>query len=465
MKKDYYDDDLYEGNDDYAEQYRRQLERYNKLSQSDGYDDDEYEDYYDATDDGYQQPVQGQRQRRQSTRSNSTSRSGNSSGKRPVSQGSRGSSKSGGSRNSAKKTSSKSSGKQSSKGSRYKAADREELKRSFGSNNGQGGEKVKKKMNPVKKFFVILLVIVLILFILLQVLLWKYIGDIKKVETGQRNYTEATMKSDDVLNVLLVGSDTRDENENGRTDSIILLSIDKGKKKITMTSFMRDCYVTFPGLDRDGDGIDDQGKINAANVYGGRELLLDTIEYNFDIAVDKYFYVDFMSFAKIVDAVGGIELDITDEEAAGMEDPMGEQNNIFGNPKGTDYLDKGGKGLHVNGNQALAYARLRYVGNADFQRTERQRTVITKIVDKAKGLSPLKLNEFMETSLSSLTTNYSSMDLYWLSYRVPFIAGYEIVSQRIPEDDGYTDGSHDGQSTLDVDFDRAKNTLRTSIYS
>ena len=326
-------------------------------------------------------------------------------------------------------------------------------------------KKEKKKSTPLKKFFTFILVMILIVFVGLQFLIWKYIGDVNKVETQERSYTNGSMDSRNVLNILLVGSDSRSMQERGRTDSIILLSIDKKKKQMTMTSFMRDTYVTFPGLDRDEDGIDDQGKINAANVYGGPELLLDTIEYNFDISVDKYFYVDFFSFAKIVDAVGGIELDITDEEAEGMKPPMAEQNNIFGNKKGTDYLDKGGKSLHVNGNQALAYARLRYVGNADFQRTERQRTVISKIVEKAKTLNPIELNSFIETTLESLTTNYTSNELYLLSYRLPFIAKYKIVSQRIPEDDTFTYGDHLGVgSTLDIDFDKAKDKLRTSIY-
>ncbi|MBQ6676211.1 MAG: LCP family protein, partial [Ruminococcus sp.] len=351
--------------------------------------------------------------------------------------------------------------KKPKKGSTYKKSDREEIKKNFGSHK----QSKKKKMNPIKKFFIILLVIILIVFILLQLLIWKYIGDVKKVETQQRSYTSGSMESEDVLNILLVGSDTRSLDERGRTDSIILLSIDKKNKKTIMTSFMRDTYVTFPGLDRDGDGIDDMGKINAANVYGGPELLLDTIEYNFDISVDRYFYVDFFSFTKIVDAVGGIELDISDEEAAGMEDPMGEQNNIFGNKKGTDYLDHGGKKMHVNGNQALAYARLRYVGNADFERTQRQRTVISKIVEKAKTLNPIELNSFIETTLESLTTNYTDNELYFLSYRLPFIAKYKIESQRIPEDDTFTYGDHDVGSTLDIDFDKAKDKLRTSIYS
>lgn len=216
-------------------------------------------------------------------------------------------------------------------------------------------------------------------------------GMVNKVQRGQRMNTDASMNSSDVRNILLIGSDTRNADERGRTDSMILLSINSTTKEITMTSFMRDMYVNIKGIDADGNDIDTWSKLNAAYVYGGAELLMDTIEYNFDIAVDDYVYIDFLSFVDIVDAVGGIELDISDEEAEGMKPPMAEQNKLLGNKKGTDYLDKGGKKLHVNGNQALAYARLRYVGNADFQRTERQRTVITKIIEKAKSSDPLTM--------------------------------------------------------------------------
>ena len=442
MGKKIYDDDIYDGagNNDYAEQYRRQLERYNRLSEQGGnknipyeYEDEDYDDFDEDIDEPDYQTPPPSRERPSRERSTRDRPSRERPSKQP---------------------------QKKKKSSSHKKPSKDEIKQNFGSHKQQK----KKKMNPVKKFFVILLVIALILFIILQIFIWKYIGDVKKVETGERHYTSGSMHSDDVLNILLVGSDTRSMEERGRTDSIILLSIDSKKKKTTMTSFMRDTYVTFPGLDRDEDGVDDMGKINAANVYGGPELLLDTIEYNFDIRIDKYFYVDFFSFAKIVDAVGGIELDISDEEAQGMEDPMGEQNNIFGNKKGTDYISHGGKNMHVNGNQALAYARLRYVGNADFERTQRQRTVISKIVEKAKTLNPIELNSFIETSLASLTTNYTSNELYFLSYRVPFIAKYEIVSQRIPEDDTFTYGSHDVGSTLDIDFDKAKELLKKSIY-
>jgi LCP family protein required for cell wall assembly len=273
------------------------------------------------------------------------------------------------------------------------------------------------------------------------------------------------MSDSKVTNILVIGSDTRDADSNGRTDSMILLSINRNTKKITMTSFMRDMYVEIKGKTTDGQDIDTWDKMNAAYVYGGAELLMDTIEYNFDIAVDDYVYFDFYSFVDIVDALGGIEIEITDEEAEGMKAPMSEQNKILGNEQGTDYLSEGGKIL-MNGNQALAYSRLRYVGNADFERTERQRTVMTKIIEKAKSSGLGTINDFMEATLSNLTTNMSKPQMMLTAYKALFSMSYEMVSLRIPADDAYSYGTTDsGQSILNVDFDKCKELLREEIYS
>lgn len=314
-----------------------------------------------------------------------------------------------------------------------------------------------KRRSPVKRFFICLIIIILVLLILLQLLIFRYLGMVNYVETGERSVTNASMSSDDVLNVLIIGSDTRDADTRGRTDSMILMSVNKATKQTTMTSFMRDMYVEIPG--------NGWNKMNAAYVYGGAELLMDTIELNFDIEVDKYVYIDFFSFIDIVDAVGGIELDISDAEAEGMKDPMDEQNKYLGNEKGTDYLTSGGEGITVNGNQALAYARLRYVGNADFERTERQRIVISKILEKATTLNPLELDAFAKTCLSNLTTNMTKSELYFLTYRAPFILGYETQQLRIPMDDAYSYGTTDnGQSILNVNFDLCRQTLDETIY-
>lgn len=321
----------------------------------------------------------------------------------------------------------------------------------------------KKRKSPLGAFFKTIFVLALIVFLIFNIIILRYILVVKVKPDRSRAFNGASMHSSKVQNILLIGSDTRTEEEYGRTDTMILLSIDHKKDKITMTSFMRDMYVNIYGKDNNGNNVDLWDKLNSAYVRGGPELLMDTIEYNFDIDVDDYVYVDFFSFVDIVDSIGGIELTVTEEEAYGMQPPMAEQNKILGKEWGSDYLYEGGR-FNMNGNQALAYARLRYVGNADFQRTERQREVIGKIVDKVKHSNPLVIDKFLRTSLGHMTTNMTTTEMYVSSYTALFAAGYEIRSLRLPAEGNYTYGEHDGQSTLDIDIEACRELLRSEIY-
>lgn len=323
--------------------------------------------------------------------------------------------------------------------------------------NSKKGRREMRGGSAVGRFFRGLFVILLVMILLLQLLIFRYISLVNSVETGDRLVTDAGLDSSDVTNILLIGSDTRDEEERGRTDSMIILSINRSTKRITLTSLMRDSYVEIPNYG--------WAKLNSAYVQGGAELLMDTIVKNFDIEIDRYAYVNFFSFIDIVDSVGGIEVDLTDEEALGMTDPMAEQNKYIGNPKGTDYLTKGGKNMLLNGNQALAYARLRYVGNADFERTERQRIVISKIIEKAKSLDPLALDSFVKVCCSEITTNMSKGEMYVFFYKLLFSLGYEMSQLRVPPEGGYYYGNHDGQSTLDLDFDACRRELEEKLYN
>jgi len=338
----------------------------------------------------------------------------------------------------------------------------------FGQNHASGAAQVKKR-SPVKKIIIILLTVFLLFIVFVNIMIFRYIGKINKKETGTRRFTTASVYSDDVLNILVIGSDARDSSQPGRTDSMILLSFNKKSEQTTLTSFMRDSYVMLPEYDLDGDGSmfgeGDKCRLNAAYVYGGPELLMDTIQYNFDIRVDRYIYVDFFSFIDIVDSVGGIELDITDEEADGMRAPMYEQNKILGNPWKTDYLPCGGKGIRVNGNQALGYARLRYVGNADFQRTERQRIVISQLMKKVSGLGLFDKDKFACALCKSITTNLSSWELYKLILRAPSLIKYETKQLRIPGDKEYSYAmTPDGASVLEINFSSCTESLYSAIY-
>ena len=470
--------------DSFEEQYRQQLEKYSRMAQEDsmgsrqrrkparndfgGYDEyDDYDDYDDGYDDGYyddhdygyddgyddyevrdrqRSPRRESRQRpqrRQPSRKTTSSRRSEPTSSR-------------------KNKSSKKRRKTSAARREVRHYSRDELH--FGSNRrDERRVQTAERRNPVSSFFRTLILLVVVIFIGANGLMYYYISLVNVRDRGQRGYTSGTLQSSDVTNILLIGSDTRDPEEFGRTDSMMILSVNKPKKTVTLTSLMRDMYVEIIGYDHDGNSVDFWDKLNSAYVYGGAELLMDTIEYNFDISVDDYAYVDFFAFVDIVDAIGGIEVDVTDEEAAGMEDPMGEQNWYMGKPSGTDYLDHGGR-LNLNGNQALAYARLRYVGNADFQRTERQREVINKIVEKVKHSDPLTINRFARASCSHLMTNMSRPDMMLMVYKALFSLNYEMRSLRIPPEDCYYYGEHDGQSTLDVDFDACREVLRQELY-
>ncbi|MDE6092607.1 MAG: LCP family protein, partial [Ruminococcus sp.] len=159
----------------------------------------------------------------------------------------------------------------------------------------------------IRKIVLTLFTILILLFVVYSCTALTVIGKVGKEETGDRNRTDSAMSRSYVKSVLIIGTDGRSADEPGRSDSMILLSFNSHTNKIILTSFMRDCYVNIQGY-----GMD---KLNAAYSYGGASLLMDTIESNFMVEIDDYITVNFVSFAGIIDAVGGIDIDVSDEEA------------------------------------------------------------------------------------------------------------------------------------------------------
>lgn len=265
---------------------------------------------------------------------------------------------------------------------------------------------------------------------------------------------DGLMQSDDVMNILILGTDSREDNARGRSDSMILVSINKVSKEIVMTSLLRDMYVSVPGKENT--------KLTHAYSYGGADLAVDTVEQNFKIKIDNYVQINFSSFIKIVDAVGGIDIDVTSEEVEYVNSYLYELNNLDNSASGTGYLTGSGT-LHLNGKQALAYSRIRYVGT-DFARTERQRIVLEKVIKKAAGLSIGELSDFVDEFLPEITTNLKETTILSMVLKSPSYFKYDILQGRVPVDDSWEYMTIRSMSVLGVDFEANQKYLYETIY-
>ncbi len=232
---------------------------------------------------------------------------------------------------------------------------------------------------------------------------------------------------EDVINVLLIGQDRRSETQGrSRSDVIILCTVNKPAKTLTFTSFMRDMYVQIPGYE--------DNRINVPYVLGGMDLLDRTLSTNFGVEVDGNVEVDFYGFIDIVDMMGGVEMELTQAEANYMNlnyswDIDDGKSKVWNMKEGVNQL---------TGSQALSYARMRYVGNGDYERTERQRKVLSALVEKAKDLSISELNLLMKHALPMITTDLDNKQI--VSYAAelfPMLPELQISTLRIPADGAY----------------------------
>ena len=250
--------------------------------------------------------------------------------------------------------------------------------------------------------------------------------------------------SDHVLNILLIGTDGRRASERGRSDSMILVSINEETHQVIMTSIMRDIYVQI-----EGHG---SNRINAAYAYGGAELLIPTIQNYFGVRIDKYVRVNFGAFESIIDQIGGVTLTISADEAKWI------------NHYTDDEVEVKDQTIRLNGKQALAYSRIRYLAGSDFGRTERQRKVLTAIFNEAKSLNLLQLNDLLNALLPQLTTDFTEGETFSLLLNAPSYLGYELVSFRVPIDGSYRNMNINRRSVLGIDFAANREALITTIY-
>ncbi len=317
------------------------------------------------------------------------------------------------------------------------------------------GEKARKKKGRMRLWQRILLILLALILLVVGAaagFFGRYYGLLGNLDLGDNpiakivaeDQSEANQKT---MNILLVGLDSRKDNYTGRSDSMILCTINKKSKKFVMTSFLRDSYVTIPGHGKD--------KLNSAYALGGSNLLANTIYENYGIVVDRTAVFNFLFVIDVIDYLGGVTVDITADELPYLNMYIHDQNeelyNLANPNKGQ--IHSGPGTYNLDGNQALGYARIRYVGT-DVARSERQRLVLSECIEKCKNLSTGQLNEMMTMFLPRIKTDLSSGDCLSLITTLLRAGSYETGSMAIPTDGTWKDAKVGEQDVIKItDFD------------
>ena len=227
-----------------------------------------------------------------------------------------------------------------------------------------------------------------------------------------------------VRNIALLGLDTRQDNDVGRSDAIVILTIDKEHKKIKLTSIARDTYVSIDGHSKD--------KLTHAYAYGKSQLSVKTLNQNFDLEISDYVTMNFYGLAHVIDYIGGIDINVTEAEKNELN------KNIFPEMRSLKMecpnITAAGE-QRLNGAQAVCYARIRHI-DSDVQRGNRQKTVLIAMFNKAKSLGALKLPQFAQMFLKECETSLSTNDIMalgsWGLVASPEFEQLSVPNENIP---------------------------------
>lgn len=294
---------------------------------------------------------------------------------------------------------------------------REEARRK----NTKGKKRVNKKQRRKRKIMIFAIEIIVLLILLVLVFVWLKLGRIDVNKLDENNMIINELKSDDgYTSIAIFGLDNRSNGKltRGNSDVIMIASINDETKEVKLCSVYRDTY-----LDR---GDNSYGKANAAYSKGGPEQAISMLNKNLDLGIKKYVTVDFNAVTKCVDALGGVELDITEDELQWMNSYIETTADVTGaTPK---FISKAGKQV-CDGTQATAYARIRYTTGDDFKRAERQRIVIEQMFAKAKTSNISKLNKVIDSVFDEVSTNLTQKEILALAsaafeYKMAETAGF-----------------------------------------
>ena len=307
----------------------------------------------------------------------------------------------------------------------------------------------KRRMSLLKKILLVLALIVALMVADVYYLLTLYEYD----DTNASSLAANT--EDGMMNIALFGVDTRENNgESGtRADAIMIMNVNPAEKSVRLVSLMRDSYVDVPGYG--------STKLCHAYGYGGPQLMLQTLNENFDLHITEYMVVDFAQMASIIDAVGGVTVTLTEEELAETNKYICEYCWENGVP--ADVIEEAGE-QKLDGVQAMTYGRIRK-GNTggDWQRTERQSVVLNQVFSRATS-NPVRLLRFLHGLMPNIKSSMSKIDFVYMGLRT-IVHGFPSMGHlRLPLDGEWQYGTRDGMSVIEFSNEALSAHLRNYFY-
>lgn len=304
--------------------------------------------------------------------------------------------------------------------------------------------------NKAKNIFRAIIAVILVAVIGAGCFVGNAMGKVTYDDKRKNQYVSRSdlARSSSVTNILLLGVDARNPKDDtaSRSDSMMLISIDKAHNCIKMVSFLRDTWVYIPCIDK-------KQRLNAACQYDGYNGVVDTIEYNFGIDIDGYVVADFEMFKVLVDSIGGVEVEVSEKEAKEVTSHKGRYGNVK--------LDAGK--YKLTGEQALAYCRIRKI-DTDFMRAYRQRTVMQAILKSVKSANPIKLVSMASKAAPYIETNLSKAKIISSGLKALPCIG-DMAEVRVPFDGTWQYATIGGASVITIDVDKNKEQLKDLIYN
>lgn len=324
------------------------------------------------------------------------------------------------------------------------------------SRNTAAKKRVNKKKRRKKKIVIFIIEIIVLLILLGCVFVWLKMEKINQEKLDENKMIINELESDDgFTSFAIFGLDNRSNGEltRGNSDVIMITTINNETKEVKLCSVYRDTY-----LDR-GDGS--YGKANAAYAKGGPEQAISMLNQNLDLGIKKYVTVDFQAVTKCIDAIGGVELDITAEELSWMNGYIENTAEITGAE--VNLIEAPGPQL-CDGNQATAYARIRATAGDDYKRAERQRTVIEKMFEKVKDSNISTINKVINIMFEEVSTNFTKKEMLALAsagleYQLSETVGFPF------EKEGKNMGNSKGSCVIPCDLESNLKELHKYLYN